>query len=91
MTTDDELAGLETPEEAAANQLRSDFAYALWTVILLFENEGLARAITREVVRHIGVSDDEHWWAALAGTSARRARQTIGRAVVDRSRSTPEQ
>jgi hypothetical protein len=80
----------ETPEEAAANQLRSDFAYAIWTVILLFENEGLDRKITREVTAHIAGKDDEHWWAALAGVSRRHARQAVGRAVVDRSRREEE-
>lgn len=84
------MSDTETPEEAAANQLRSDFAYGLWTLILLFENEGLDRAITRDVVRSIAAHNDTGWWSALAAVAARRQRQGIGRAAFDSSRSTPK-
>jgi len=84
------VSDTETPEDAAANKLRSDFPYALWTGILLFENEGVPRATSHDIIAHFASASEDAWWTALAATARRRERQAIGRAVFDRSRSTPD-
>jgi hypothetical protein len=80
---------METPEEAETNQARSDFAFAIWHVMRIFDMAHLDRRIARDVLCHIAHGTEDHWDGALTAVGYKGQRDGSPVLVVDRSRSTP--